>query len=1098
MQTETSVFKPPIKITAGQVVFTNVEADESPNGVRGFQTVFFSEGIDKEVLQAEIEPALQYFPRNGRGPGDSPQEYVFFSLSSLQVVVGCITPLLDKLDKFLRKKMLFAHALVFDAKDFLELLDNNPFAVIDADPFLKSYEQALQEEDVKARRQRISARSLEITPVELSCNPNDLPRHWLSGENLRRLVLMASAAHAPKRSAFAWEVHGSPEAFLALTRSCFGLFPPEFRAAMSFDTNFVGDGGQAKSSKSAFRINGVGAGQRLQQDAVIRVYLEKDSSDIQEFNSDVGTPFERWLAERPIENFELALSPSMSRQLCVASLFQDLFLGRRIPPNYLTDSDRETFDQFLSCNLDFIKTRLLKSFEKLPGASLSKPLAEQALEWIRESGAKALEAVPRRFPHWQMSAWLLPRYERAPRLNPEPLELEALVRCCSPGTRLPDAMSADERLLHTFCLTWQKNWKELQAFVAILDRAEFERFANWVVIRESQSSRPVTRILGKIKLFFGFRCKLIGENGNVLLRLLTFYPLAKNEVVPTSKYAKEYYRKYVLQLLHRQAVGNQKKNDGSELPTPAPRSLLDRQPPPLARRNWGEQQFQFPTQPRSMIVQVRADGVAFQVERSLTAPGLIPIEFSRCLTELCRAGNHHVAFFCFGQEYVVAEMRKVRDVWTILLIFLNAYEFKQGDHDPLTCLRRAFGGFVGSASSVFENQPLDLNERNTQNLHNMVSLVSRNIPFLLKGTTTQFQDTLELLFQILPHPLRAHCSYFSDPLPAENALRILVTRGSSADQAAEGMVSFDLTNGKTQGLPDTSDNSLFDRTISAASGHSSWPMIWPKDARVFQQLYELSRLSTEPVDSFEDRTISLDVYRLFFDLNGKEIREAIYQRLVKQVGEALSLVLLNKACFWLKEQPPESFSVLSSGFSEQWLVQQTVAWLLNEQIVPLSREQLADLEILQKSLTSENSSESWVLKAVYGAVAHKPGLLMTQIAKLETEDYDTAVQMLTAVCQRAFMQLRPDEWCFRIETQDPQELKIGVELQFHPIPNLEGDDPRAGLFAALFGCRVARDQWGSGPSLLAGNTVSGRYWPDLIAMIHASFSQESGEQHVAT
>lgn len=1098
MQTETSVAKPPIKITAAQVVFTNVEADESPNGVRGFQTVFFSEGIDKEVLQAEIEPALQYFPRNGRGPGDSPREYVFFSLSSLQVMVGCITPLLDKLDKFGRKKMLFAHALIFDAKDFLELLDNNPFAVIDADPFLKSYEQVLQQEDVQPRRHRIPSRSLEITPVELLCNPNDLPRHWLSGENLHRLLLMASVAHTPKRSAFAWEVHGSPEAFFALTRSCFGLFPAEFRTAMSFDTNFVGDGGQAKSSRSIFRINGVGAGQRLQQDAVLRVYLEKDMSDIQEFKCDISTAFERWLAERSIEGPEVFLAPAVQQQIRYASLFQNLLRSRRLPSEFALGSERETFDQFFTANTEYIRGLLLKNFEKWPGVSLSKPLAEQALIWIRERGVRALEAVPRRFLNRQMSAWLLPTYERVPRLNPEPLELEALVRCCAPGTKAPDTLSAEERLLHGFCLTWQKSWKELQAFVAILDRIEFERLANWLVVKESLCARPIQKILGRIKLFFGFRCNQISENGNVLIRLLTFYPLAENDAVPASKYAKEYYRQHVLQLLYRRAVGNQKKNDGSEVATPASGSSLDRQPPPLPRRNWDEQQFQFLLQPRSMMVQVRADGSVVQIERSQTASGLLSVEFSRCLTELCRAGDHHVAFFSFGQEYVVAEMRKDRDVWTILLLLLNAHEFRHGKNDPLTCLRRVFGGFVGSASSVFEKRPLDLNEQKTQNLAKMVSLVSRNIPFRLKGTTSQFQDTLDLLFQILPHPLRAHCSYFSDPLPAENPLKILVTRASSTDQTADGIASFDLTNGRTHGLPDTSDISFFNRTISAAVRHSSWPLVWPGDSRVFQQLYELSKLFTEPVEPFDGRTVSLDVYRLFRDLNGKEMREAIRLRLVNQVGEALGLALLNEACFWLKDQPPESLSVLSSGFSEQWLVRQMILWVLNEQISPLSPEQLAGLNSFQKSFTSETSIDSWILKAVYATVAARSGTLMLQIEKLEAEDYVQAVQMLTVVCQRAFLQFRPDEWYFRIEAQDSWDLRIGVELQLHPIPELEGDDPRTGLFAALFGCRIERDQRGNVASLLPGNARSGKFWPDLIALIHASFPQDTAEQHVAT
>ena len=101
-------------ISAAQVVFTNVEAEQSPTGHRGFQTVFYTtDRIDKKVLESEIEPAIQYFPREAYDTEDSPSEFLFFLISTGQVVVGKITPLLTEVDKFNRSKMLFAHLLVF-------------------------------------------------------------------------------------------------------------------------------------------------------------------------------------------------------------------------------------------------------------------------------------------------------------------------------------------------------------------------------------------------------------------------------------------------------------------------------------------------------------------------------------------------------------------------------------------------------------------------------------------------------------------------------------------------------------------------------------------------------------------------------------------------------------------------------------------------------------------------------------------------------------------------------------------------------------------------------------------------------------------------
>ena len=96
---------------AAQVIFSNVEVDESPRRKSGFHTVFLTQPeLSWEMVQQEIEPSLQYYPRAGVKDvpdAEKPHEHVFFTTSTGLIALACIFPLFDEMDRFNRPKMLF-------------------------------------------------------------------------------------------------------------------------------------------------------------------------------------------------------------------------------------------------------------------------------------------------------------------------------------------------------------------------------------------------------------------------------------------------------------------------------------------------------------------------------------------------------------------------------------------------------------------------------------------------------------------------------------------------------------------------------------------------------------------------------------------------------------------------------------------------------------------------------------------------------------------------------------------------------------------------------------------------------------------------------
>ena len=769
-----------VTIKAAQVVFTNVEVDQSPLGHRGFQTVFYTEDqITQEVLQSEIEPALQYFPRNGYGPTNSPPEFVFFPLSSKQIAIGRITPVLDQLDKFGRKKMLFAHVLVFDALEFRNALNNNPFVVLDADPFLRCYDDVFAADSVSLCRFYIPPRTLVLLPSEPKFDPAKFPPNLQDGDSLRKLLLLASAASTRPDKTYKLEVHGPPAEFRGFMRSLFAVIPTELRSECSFDTAFVGDTGQAKSSRSSFWANGVGKGQRLQQDAVILVDLDRQESDLSRITIDPVTPFERWLVERPAKFTTTLTLPAAQQRLACASLLQDVLRGRRVAGTWDIELQREVFDQFVHCNEQYISQLLKKNFVKFPGEALADFLSRSAMRWINSTGVIALEAVPRRFPTEQICEWLLPRYEKAD-YKPGPLEIEALQRCVSVNPQLGQMNIQPVRLIQGFCRFWTGEWLKLQSLLSESDPLEFQTLAAWAIQTAGLKAEASAHLLTRAALFLGFVGTGFSADNKKLLRALTFLPIESGQIAATPAIGRGACRRVVLKLLSQQSPSSKKKKGDSECTT-----LNVTAANPLQERVWPKPE---PPPPSWATFQRNADGSVLLTESSPDIPPHCIPGLADILGQLCVSNSSQIAFFPFSGSFVVAELLPQGPCWTATACVLNGFRLKQFHNNPFGCLTRLQN--CQTLSSSYESQSV----RDHDLFIRMIQLAGRNKQFRLWGSREQNHHVVNQLFQALPEQWRQRCFFFTGQLPADHALSGMFTVSANHDDLVGSRPIIDLKN----------------------------------------------------------------------------------------------------------------------------------------------------------------------------------------------------------------------------------------------------------------------------------------------------------------
>ena len=480
-------------IIAHQLIYTNVEADQSPTNRRGYQTLFYShKGLSEAEVQ-NIEPRLFYITKE-----KGLKKHVFFRLDTGKIVVSQIVPL-SGTDKFGRTGRYFAHALIFLEKEF-QKVQNNPFAIFDNFQFLTSVEQALEKGDITTGN---------ISTIEIQgnfLNPATTQSQLIKIiEPSQFLSLLLLAARAPKlmeeRRAIVFLA--PPHKIMDFIREFFKVLPPPLRLQCYFDTYFV------EGSITHLPYWAVGLPTEQPQPANLIPFDIAQGRFLIKLPLEPENAFEHWL----VQLYKQQKLDIITHLGTSAFYLGEWFKGRKITPDLLKLINKNLIQNFIELNRKDWESRILTTLKKQAGNVLGERIFPRAISWLEEQGEEALLILQRGFGKFQLERWVYTLYANSTR-QPEPEELQDLYNF---------ATRNNHRRLYWQCLRWSRKWKQLAKELNNAGEDEFLKFADWAIKTVPIQNRWKIR-KEKQGIFFGIEViepqSEIGDTQQLLFALL--------------------------------------------------------------------------------------------------------------------------------------------------------------------------------------------------------------------------------------------------------------------------------------------------------------------------------------------------------------------------------------------------------------------------------------------------------------------------------------------------------------------------------------------------------------------------------------------------
>lgn len=216
-----------MNVKLAQHIYGNVEAEQSPHKIGGFQTLFYTHSLISEEESSEIEGRVIYHQSE-----NNPFKYVFFSLDNNNIVVSRIVPLADS-DRFGREGTYLAHSVIMEAADF-DKLGTNPYTLFQVmeKHFLSDVASAMA---VGNR----SSGNMDCLLLEIPdrTEPPDVG-NWNTDE-LLKLAHFAVHCKTTRANRNPLVLVGKPEQMLAILELIFTYVPINWRRQCNFDTHFI-------------------------------------------------------------------------------------------------------------------------------------------------------------------------------------------------------------------------------------------------------------------------------------------------------------------------------------------------------------------------------------------------------------------------------------------------------------------------------------------------------------------------------------------------------------------------------------------------------------------------------------------------------------------------------------------------------------------------------------------------------------------------------------------------------------------------------------------------------------------------------------------
>lgn len=372
---------------ARQLIYTNVEAKESPKGVGGFQVLLASAEI-AEVDELEVPERLFY--REIKDNEELPVKHVFYPTRSGDLLLARMVPLPER-DGASRHGRYLAHALMFSAADFA-LVDNDPFFVFKRFAFVETVEAALEMSDRKTSE--IPPAQIELGDASDANNTREarIARAQLLDdlqfEPRRQLLLLAAKRALDEEARNSLGLFGEPDIVFNCLSSVVAAMPSFLRARCSFDTFFRGGNSNSTSYWAMGLPTDVARSSRLFCFDVVAGRFEHSVS------SEPQTLFEQWLGEEKRALVEMALLGDTAWE------YARWFDSPASPtPKPRHQEEVKVWDSLSRLRPDALQNQLRRQLERQVGENLAHLLA---LELKQAQGEIVLG---QEFPVQQLADW---------------------------------------------------------------------------------------------------------------------------------------------------------------------------------------------------------------------------------------------------------------------------------------------------------------------------------------------------------------------------------------------------------------------------------------------------------------------------------------------------------------------------------------------------------------------------------------------------------------------------------------------------------------------------------------------------------------------
>ena len=429
------------ELSMAQLIYTNVEKEQSPQRVGGFQTLFYTRDLLSAKDVEDIESRLLYVTS-----ASNPIKRVYDVLPNGTVLCARINVLLER-DSAFRSGRYFAHALLIAPNDFQRVY-NNPHAIFANAKFMSTVDEARGSGDMATGD--ISPQLLSESAMYSSL---DLNLSAWSTTALQQLMLLGCHAGELLRERVSVTVTGDEEHILNATRTALALTPARLRTTCSFDTHFY----RCNPLVSRYWLIGFPDGPR---DADYHF-------DSQSLTFVEGRP------QQPSSRFEdwaYAMLAQGRRQELVthvdnADLFIQWLLGES--PNAPTwgDLPDDISEGILETNLEPARRRLTSAISREYARTIAERIMPRFMH--RAQMCDMLNALRSGLDVEQVEVLLCDEYAEAGYRRPPLDEVESLA---------PILQSFDHSGLHLLYAAWSDQPSMLRTAISQLSAQDYEGF----------------------------------------------------------------------------------------------------------------------------------------------------------------------------------------------------------------------------------------------------------------------------------------------------------------------------------------------------------------------------------------------------------------------------------------------------------------------------------------------------------------------------------------------------------------------------------------------------------------------------------------------